>query len=121
MLGTIDKTIALTGGALEIAIAVILIRRQLWRRGYPAFFVYICYAIINVTVLLISAELTSKKMYFGIFSITQALYTVLGLLAMNEAFRKVFKVYYLHRRWFSFLVPSVVVIVALAVAATLVR
>jgi hypothetical protein len=46
---------------------------------------------------------------------------VLGLLAMNEAFRKVFKVYYLHRRWFSFLVPSVVVIVALAVAATLVR
>ena len=114
MLSILDKVIALMGGALEIAIAVTLIRRQLWRQGYPAFFVYICYAIINVAVLLISAELTSKKTYFGIFSITQAFYTILGLLAMNESFGKSFKVYYLQRHWFAFLVPSVVLMIILS-------
>lgn len=114
MLNIVDKAISMAGAALEIAIAINLLRQRLWRREFPLFFVYICYAILNVAILLISAELAGKYTYFAIFSVTQALYTVLGLLAINESFQKVFRVYYLRRTWFPFLVPSVVLAIALS-------
>jgi hypothetical protein len=113
MLSILDKAIALIGCALEITVALTIIRRQLWRRGFPAFFAYICYSILNVGVLLASSELASKRTYFAIFSVTQGFYTLLGLLAINEAFRKIFKIYYLRKPWFSLLVPSVIITILL--------
>jgi hypothetical protein len=113
MLSIPDTIVSLTGGTLEIAIAVALIRRHLWRTEFPFFFAYICYSIVNVAVLLTSAALTSNRTYFAIYSAAQALYTIFGLLAMNESFRKIFLIYYLHKSWFSFLVPAVVLTVLL--------
>lgn len=114
MLSLLDKAISLTGCALEIAIAVRLMRQNLWSREFPLFFTYICYGILNVVLLLISADFASKHTYFAIFSVSQAVYTLLGLLAINESFRKVFRVYYVRQSWFNFLVPAVLLLIMLS-------
>lgn len=108
MANRVDTALSLIGVALEIALATILIRRGVWKRQFVFFFVYTVYSIINVVVVLVSAEIGGRKAYFTIYWATQAIYVVLGLLAMNESFQKVFRVYYFRRRWFRFLVPAVV-------------
>lgn len=108
MLSILDIAISLAGGALELAIAFTLVRRHLWRKGFFLFLVYICYSIANVAVLIISSHLANRRSYFTIYAGMQALYTLVGLLAINESFRKSFHIYYLQRPWFSFLVPAVV-------------
>jgi hypothetical protein len=104
----VDTALSLSGVALEIALAATLIRRGVWKRKFVFFFVYTAYSIINVIVLLVSAEIGSRKAYFTIYWATQAIYVVLGLLATNESFHKVFRIYYFRRPWFRFLVPAIV-------------
>ncbi len=111
MLSGVDVVLGLTGVALQIVLATVLIRQRLWRKDFPLFFVYVCYAVVDVVGLILIARFSSKQTYFAISWSAQAIYAVLGLLAMNESFHKVFRVYYLRRSWFKFLVPSVVLLI----------
>jgi hypothetical protein len=111
MLSGIDTFLGVTGVVLEIALATILIRRRFWRSAFPLFFVYVCYAIVDVLALLLIARYSSKRTYAHAYWIAQAVYAILGMLAMDEAFRKVFSVYYFRRVWFRLLVPSVVLFI----------
>jgi hypothetical protein len=104
----VDTALSLIGVTIEIALAATLIRRGVWKKEFIFFFVYTSYSIINVILLLVSAEVSSKRTYFTIYWATQAIYAALGLLAMNESFRKVFRIYYFRRHWFRFLIPAVV-------------
>ena len=108
MLSGLDIALSLTGAVLEITLAAILIRRRFWNRDYFFFFLYTCYSVVNVIVLLVSAAVGSKKTYFTVYWATQAIYAALGLLAMNESFQKIFRVYYFRRRWYRLLLPGVV-------------
>ncbi|HET9180582.1 MAG TPA: hypothetical protein VFP59_00490 [Candidatus Angelobacter sp.] len=108
MLSVIDRVLGLIGALLEIALAAVLVRGRIWRKGFPFFFLYICYAIIYVLGLLLVATFSNRQTYARIYWIAQAGYALLGLAAMNESFRQVFAVYYFRRRWFQLLVPGVV-------------
>lgn len=111
MLSGIDTLLGVTGVALEIALAAILIRRKLWRSEFPLFFTYVCYAIVDVIGLLLVARYSSKRTYAQAYWIAQAVYGLLGVLAMEEAFRRIFSVYYFRRRWFRLLVPGLVLFI----------
>jgi hypothetical protein len=109
MRSVIDAALSLAGGALEAALVITLVRRGFWRRMFPFFFSYICYALANVVVLLLSAALTTnRRTYFTIYGVMQAIYAILAVLAMNEAFHRIFKPYYFRRSWFRLLVPTAV-------------
>src|SRR5882672_4545831 len=111
MLTGIDTILGLVGVALEMALATTLIRRGLWRKDFPLFFVYVCYAVLDAVGLLFIAAFSSNRTYARAYWIAQAVYAILGLLAMNEAFRRTFRVYYVRRNWFRYLVPSVVLVI----------
>jgi lysylphosphatidylglycerol synthetase-like protein (DUF2156 family) len=111
MLSGIDTFLGVTGVVLEIALATILIRHRLWRRDFPLFFAYVCYAIVDVVGLLLIARYSSKRAYAHAYWIAQAVYAVLGILAMDEAFRRVFSVYYFRRSWFRLLTPGLVLFI----------
>lgn len=106
MQNSIDAIFGLVGAGLELALAIALVRGRFWRREFLFFFLYICYAIADVLGLLVIAVIGNKQLYAHTYWIAQAFYGVLGVLAMNESFRKVFKVYYFRRSWFRFLVPG---------------
>src|SRR6185437_12978763 len=110
------------GVAIEIVLATTLIRRGVWKREFCFFFLSISYSIINVIVLLVRTGITSKKTYFRIYWATQAIYAVLGLLAMDESFQRVFRIYYFRRHWFRLLVPAVVMaILAISIWTSLIH
>src|SRR6185437_12720848 len=111
MLNGIDTFLGVSGVVLEIALATTLLRRGVWRNDFPIFFVYVCYAIVDAVGLLLIARYTSKRTYAHAYWIAQAVYAILGMLAMDEAFRRVFSVYYFRRSWFRLLVPSVVLFI----------
>src|SRR5437899_613182 len=111
MLSGIDTVLGLAGVALEIALATVLIRQRRWRTDFLFFFLYVCYSIVDVVGLLLIATFGSKGTYARTYWIAQGAYAILGLLAMNESFRRVFRVYYFRRTWFRFLVPSVVLMI----------
>lgn len=108
MLSTFDSLLGITGTALQVVIAVILVRRSLWRTQFPFFFLYVCYSIVNVVGLLAVSALSSSRTYARVYWMAQPLYAILGVMAMNESFRTVFRVYYFRRSWFRFLLPAVV-------------
>ncbi len=109
MLSLPDIALSLAGGILQAALAIALVRRRLWRRAFPWFFLYVCYSLANVTVLLLSAAfLTNRRAYFTIYGVMQAIYAAVAVAAMNEALHKIFKPYYLRRTWLRFMVPCVV-------------
>jgi lysylphosphatidylglycerol synthetase-like protein (DUF2156 family) len=111
MLTGIDTMLGVTGVVLEVALATILIRHRLLRSRFPLFFVYVCYAIVDVVGLLLIARYSSKRTYAHAYWIAQAVYAIFGLLAMEEAFCRIFMVYYFRRRWFRLLVPSLVLFI----------
>lgn len=111
MLNGIDVSLGIIGAGLEIALAITLFVRGFWLKEFPFFFSYICYAVLDVVTLLVIEHVATGRTYARVFWVAQAIYAVFGLLAMNEAFRKVFKVYYLRRGWFSWLVPGLVLVI----------
>jgi len=108
MLSGLDIAISLTGAVLEIALAIVLIRQRLWRKAFPLFFLYVCYAVVDAVGIILISTFSSKRTYASAYWIMQAVYAILGLLAMNESFQKIFRVYYFRSKWFRFIVPGVV-------------
>src|SRR5215831_1319933 len=103
-------TIFLSLGAviLELWLIAILFRRRL-NREFPFFFTYIVSAILIATIRL--AVLYYYPWYFAVFWATEALYSVLALLALYEVFHWVFLEFYKYWSWFWLLFPGLVAIV----------
>jgi hypothetical protein len=87
---------------LQSCLAVLMARRAVYRK-YPFFFSY--------TVFAIAAEITKFSLYnprswtyFWLSWGSEALYTLLGFMAILEVFRHVFAAFN-HFAWFKFLLP----------------
>jgi hypothetical protein len=106
----LDISLIIAGPTLELWLAIILARRRLYKQ-FPWFFLYTCFSVFSGIALPLTSRFGSYPLFFNAFSIGQAIYAVLGLLAMNESFSQVLTPYYLGRRWFRALLPVLVLIV----------
>ncbi|MBZ5524913.1 MAG: hypothetical protein LAP21_21995, partial [Acidobacteriia bacterium] len=109
-LGIFSTVLAIVGLATEAALAAVLAycRRH---RQFPFFYTYAFYALfLDASAHPIKA-FTSQTVYFNFYWASQVVYTILGVLAMNESFRKVLQPYFLGKWWFRCLVPGVAIII----------
>src|SRR5258707_9251366 len=98
---------------LQAAIVVAIVRRRSHRQ-FPFFLAYAGYsALIDTLLTVIGVDARHQPKWFHFYSSTQVIYTVLGVLAMHESFRKALRPYFLGKRWFHFLVPGVVLVILL--------
>lgn len=96
---------------LQAVLVSILFHRRIYRQ-YPLFCVYlissICIGILRISVAHI------YRAYFTVFWSTEAIYALLGLLVLYEAFRWFFFHLYRYWSWFWVLFPAVAVVVLVA-------
>lgn len=102
----------LVAPVLELALAVILVRRKL-HREYPFFFIYLASSIC-IAILRVFAANASYRYYFLVYWRSEAVYALLGLLVLYEVFRWFFSAFYRHWRWFWMMFPAVIVVVLAA-------
>jgi hypothetical protein len=112
---TSDILLTVVGPTLDAWLATILVRRNLYRE-FPFFFLYISSSIlIDVIRLSVSGN---YHLFFMVAWGTEAIYVVLGLLALHEVFRRVFAAFY-KNWWFWLFFPCAVT--AISVMAVVYR
>jgi len=108
-----DILLAFVGPIIGGVLAVVLLWRKA-NRQFPFFFTYVSTSIF--IGLFRAAVASNYLLYFEVYWTTEAIYIVLALLALHEAFRKVFAAFY-EKRWFWLYFPLVVAaIFAIAIA-----
>jgi hypothetical protein len=108
-MGALDLSLSITAAVLAILLAASLLRRKL-HHEFPLFFVYVAYAIL-ATVARVSVS-GHYQTYFVVYWATAAVYSILALFALYEAFREVFLAFYMLWWWFWLLFPAAVGIAA---------
>jgi hypothetical protein len=101
--------VQLIGVGLLIVLAAVLVKRKL-HREFPFFYTYVICAIL-VTVLRIYAA-SEYQLYFKVFWATEALYALLALFSLHEAFCDVFALDYHTWPWFWMVFPGSVLILS---------
>lgn len=108
-MGILDAAQSILSVSLVAGLAVILLSRKLYRR-YPFFFVYIICSIL-MTVARLSGS-GNYQTYFEVYWATEALYALLALLALHEAFRAVFIQDFRQWKWFWLVFPGTVLVLS---------
>lgn len=97
--------IGLLPPVLQSCLAVLLLFRRVHRR-FPFFFAYtlfaVCAEVCKLTLVLLNRQRTLK--YFYLYWVAEAIYAVLGFLAIYEVFHDVFE-NFRDLRWFKALLP----------------
>jgi hypothetical protein len=113
---TIDILLTLLEPIIGVCLVAVLARRRI-HREFPFFFIYISSSIVIGLLRLFFRN--NYPLFFKVFWTTEAIYILLGLLALHEVFRKVFAAFY-KNRWFWLFFPLVVIaIFAIAIAYNL--
>lgn len=118
-LTTVNAALALAGILLLAVLTAVLVRHRLYRQ-FPFFFLYSCYSIAASILVNALEPSAGQATFIKIYSATEALYALTGLLAMYESFRRALRVYYFSKRWFS-LVPVTTILVILLVSTWALR
>lgn len=108
-----DILLAFVGPIIGGGLAILLLWRKV-NREFPFFFSYVSASIF--IGLFRAAVASNYLLYFKVYWTTEVIYIALTLLALHEAFRKVFAAFY-EKRWFWLFFPLVVAaIFAIAIA-----
>jgi hypothetical protein len=89
--------------ALQAWLSAVLLRSSLHKR-FPYFFAYTLFSVASGGVKAVVHG--NGWPYFFVYWISEALYAVLGFLSIYEAFRTVFRSFYV-LLWFRYLLPGV--------------
>ncbi len=108
-MGKIDTSLNLIVLALMVGLAVLLVRRKFIAK-YPFFFIYVTSALLIELVRLLF--IANYVILFKVFWATEAIYALLALLALYEAFRQVFILDYETWPWFWTVFPGTVLILS---------
>jgi hypothetical protein len=109
MMAPRDIALELIALGLTAWVAVLVVRRKLYRE-FPFFFAYL---ILSVIVPLVRLSVSGNYLtFFKVFWATEALYALLALLALYEAFHEVFRPFYLVWPWFRLVFPAAVALIA---------
>ena len=100
-----DVIIGLVGPIASVWLLAILVRRRHYRE-FPFFFTYITAVIVVSGVRFWAVH--DYSIYFRVFWFSEALYAVLALLALHEAFHTVFNEFYDIWPWFWLVFPFAV-------------
>lgn len=103
-----DIGIQIFGGGLLVWLAAVIARRKL-HREYPFFFAYILFTIL-ATGIRVSAS-GNERTYFFVYWSSDAIFAVLALLALHEAFRDVFYGFFCFW-WFRLIFPGFVALIS---------
>jgi len=98
---------------LSVGLVATLLPILLWRRlvhKFPLFFIYVISSLFS-SILRFSVS-GNYQLYFRIFWATEALYAVLALLALYEAFHDVFILDYEAWPWFWMVFPGAVLMLS---------
>lgn len=108
----LDRLLAASVLLLAIWLALLLWKTRMhWR--FPFFFIYVLsIVVIEGTRFCVIGQ---YRTLFFVFWISEAIYAVLGVLALFEVFRKVFFGFYMGFAWFRALFPATALL-ALAIA-----
>jgi len=91
---------------IQACLLVLLLARRAYRR-FPFFLSYTIFAVlVEVARMIVAIRSFNTWTYFYLYWGGEAVYAVLGFLAMYEVFREVFSNFY-RLAWFRFLMPSV--------------
>lgn len=112
-MGKIDILLAAIADAGAVVLTGILIWRKLYRE-FLFFFIYVT-SSIGIAILRLSVG-GNYRTFFKTYWTTEAIYALLALLALHEAFRWVFRPFF-EKRWFWLFFP--VVFLAIAIMAGL--
>src|SRR5215472_13763508 len=103
-----DLILSFTAPAILLVLALIIVRRRLYRE-FPLFFTYVVFSA--VVGALRETAIDHRFLYFWLYWITEALYGILALLVLREVFNRVFALPYEDYRWFRFLLPAALFII----------
>ncbi|HWZ46363.1 MAG TPA: hypothetical protein VNW97_23020 [Candidatus Saccharimonadales bacterium] len=105
-----NSALRIVEACLQGTALVIIVHRK-HHRQFPFFLAYAGASALISTILTVMSGLTNQERWFKLNWASQVIYTVLGILAMHESFRKVLRPYFLGKWWFHLLVPGVVAVV----------
>ncbi|HEY6351751.1 MAG TPA: hypothetical protein VI636_20305 [Candidatus Angelobacter sp.] len=103
-----DRLLLLFALVLDSCLAVILLRQRR-HEEFPFFFIYVASCMVIMTVRL--SVMGNYAAYFNVFWASEPIEALLILLALHEAFRKVFLPFY-QFWWFWFVFPGAVAIIS---------
>jgi len=103
-----DLILSFTAPAILLALALIMVRRRLYRE-FPVFFTYVVFSAI--VGALRETAVDHRFLYFWLYWITEAFYGMLALLVLREVFHRVFALPYDAYRWFRYLLPSALLMI----------
>jgi hypothetical protein len=99
----------LFGITLLMVLATLLLKRKVHQQ-FPFFLIYILFSISATLAQIIAS--TNYQMYFKVYWITEAIYALLALIALHEAFHHVFILDYETWPWFWMIFPGTVLILS---------
>jgi hypothetical protein len=103
-----ELTVTCVAMALQICVILLLLRRRLYW-DFRFFFSYVLFAALSTGINL--AVRNNSRYYFYSYWISEGLGTLLTFLALQEAFRSVFRNFY-GLRWFKLSFPTVGILIA---------
>ena len=102
----VDIAFGLFPPVLQTWLTLLLVRRRAYKR-FPFFFAYTVFAVVAELCKFAVAQYAQHPMeYFYFYWGAEAIYAVLGFLAIHEVFRRVFE-NFKSLPWFKFLLPVV--------------
>jgi hypothetical protein len=96
---------------LMVLLVAVLIRRKIWRQ-YPFFCAYIAFSIADSVALFLVRN--HYLAYFQVYWSDQVVYSALGMLALYDVFRHIFRPFYELFRWFWIIFPATILTVLTA-------
>ena len=107
-----ELILAVTGTTLQVCLWLLLLVRRSYKQ-FPIFFIYVGFSVLSAVVSV--AVRKQDSALFRVYWISEALYTLLIFLVLQEAFRSVFRNFYA-LRWFKLSFPSIGVLMIIVAA-----
>jgi hypothetical protein len=103
---SLDAALGLIPPVLQTCLIFLMVRRRVYKT-FPFFFTYTVFAVVaELCKFGVVREHQSTLTYFYLYWGAEAIYAILGFLAIHEVFRRVFENFN-SLPWFKFLLPLV--------------
>lgn len=103
----VEFILAAAGAALQVWVVLLLVRRRYFGQ-FPSFGVFLLFSVLS-TVVGLSVQKNTALLFY-VYLVNETGYVVLSFLALQEAFRSVFRNFY-SLRWFKLSFPVIGILI----------
>src|SRR6267154_6053471 len=108
MFDIIDTFYPWIPASLQLVLAVYILRRKHYR-PFPFFFAYTLFSVIATVA---RQAVTGRALAYWVISWgTEAVYGILALASISEAFKRIFFSFYRTFRWFRLVLPGIIILI----------